>query len=62
MLADTVDIDSVKLGRNLEPPFFFPITEELKKLASKDSKGIMWSLQLARKRKTVPPWFCPVEA
>ena len=40
----------------------FPITAELKKLASKDSKGIMWSFQLARKRQTVPPWSCPVEA
>ena len=62
MLANTVDIDSVKLERNLEPPYSFPITADLKKLASKDSKGIMWSFQLARKRKTVPPWSCPVEA
>ena len=40
----------------------FLITADLKTLASKDSKGNMWSCQLARDRKTDPPWSCSVKA
>ena len=61
MHATEVDIDNIKKDRNLDPPFFFPITNKLKKLAKSDCRGIMWSFQLASKRKAVPSGSLPLE-
>lgn len=54
MSAHTVDVAQIKFDANNAPPFFFPVTRELKAQALADVKGIRLSLSLARKKKSLP--------
>ena len=55
MLAHSVDVSEIEIERNLEAPCFH-ITRAIETLSAQDARDILWSFQLARRRKAIPPW------
>ena len=62
MQATIEDFETVQRDRNMQPPFFFPVTKQIRELAKDDMKGLVHSLTLSKKRKAIPGWSVPGEA